>query len=118
MPHGTMLLKRFAKGRTMIYKSVSLHNDTIESNGKQHDKVYYIQIVNGSNSDQYTVSFQYGKRGKKLTWGNRDGSQKLENVTLWQAEDYLSKKVREQEKKGYHIIPDPEDLLTLIGFTF
>jgi len=102
----------------MIHKSVSLHNDEIESNGKVHDKVYYIQIVDGTKTGKFTVSFQYGKRGGSLKWGNRDGSQKLQDVSLWEAEEYLSKKVREQEKKGYHIIPDPIDLMTLIGFTF
>lgn len=97
----------------MIHESISLHCTKGNS-----DKVYYVQIVDGSNANTYTVSFQYGRRGGKLTWGNRDGSQKLENVSLWQAENYLRKKVREQEKKGYHIIPDPTDLLTLISFTF
>jgi hypothetical protein len=102
----------------MIHKTVSLHNDTVEPNGKKHDKVYYLQIVDGSKPGKYTVSFQYGKRGKSLTWGNRNGTQKVEDVSMYEAERYLSKKVREQEDKGYHIIPDPEDLLTLIGFTF
>lgn len=102
----------------MIRKSISLHNDTIESNGKQHDKVYYIQIIDGTVPNTYTVSFQYGKRGGKLKWGNRDGSQKLENVSMWEAETYFQNKIREQCKKGYHVIPDPDDLLTLISFTF
>jgi hypothetical protein len=102
----------------MIKKSVSLHNDKTDRDGKKHDKVYYLQIVDGSSTGKYTVSFQYGKRGAKLKWGNRDGSQKMEEVSLWQAERYLDEKVREQEKKGYQIIPDPEDLLMLIGFTF
>jgi hypothetical protein len=102
----------------MIVKSVSLHNDKIDRDGKKHDKVYYLQIVDGSKPNTYTVAFQYGKRGGSLKWGNRDGSQKVEDCSLWQAEDYMAKKVKEQEKKGYHIIPDPDDILTLIGFTF
>jgi hypothetical protein len=101
----------------MIHQSVSLHNDKTE-NGKVHDKVYYIQIVDGPTTGKYTVSFQYGARGGKLTWGNRDGSWKKEDVSLWEAETYFSKKKKEQIAKGYHVIPDPEDLLCLIGFTF
>jgi hypothetical protein len=101
----------------MIKRSISLHNDT-KQGGKVHDKVYHIQIVDGSTSGKYTVSFQYGKRGGKLKWGNRDGSWKKEDVSLWEAEDYFDKKVRKEENKGYHVIPDPPDLLTLIGFSF
>jgi hypothetical protein len=102
----------------MIVKSVSLHNNEVESSGKVHDKVYYLQIVDGSQPNRFTVSFQYGKRGGSLKWGNRDGSQKLEDVSMWEAERFLEKKVSEQKKKGYHVIPDPDDLLTLISFTF
>jgi len=97
----------------MIHKSISLHCTEGTS-----DKVYYLQIVDGSVAGKYTVAFQYGKRGKALTWGNRNGTQKVEDVSMYEAERYLSKKVREQEAKGYRVIPDPEDLLTLIGFTF
>ena len=102
----------------MIVKSVSLHNNKTDRDGHVHDKVYYIQIVDGSKHGTFTVSFQYGKRGGKLKWGNRDGSQKLEDVSMWQAENYFDKKKREQLDKGYHVIPDPEDLLVLIGFSF
>ena len=101
----------------MIRKSVSLHNDEVE-NGKKHDKVYYLQIVDGSVPNRFTVSFQYGRRGGALQWGNRDGSQKLQNVSLREAEHFLNDKVQKQIQKGYHIIPDPIDLLTLIGFQF
>ena len=102
----------------MIKKSVSLHNDTVERDGKVHDKVYYIQIVDGSCTGKYSVTFQYGKRGGTLKWGNRDGSSKLEDVSLWEAERYFDMKRDEEIKKGYHVIPDPDQLLTLIGFTF
>jgi len=52
----------------MIKRSISLHNDT-KQGGKVHDKVYHIQIVDGSTSGKYTVSFQSGEtvtdHGKK-----------------------------------------------------
>ena len=102
----------------MIHKSVSLHNDQVDRNGAKHDKVYYLQIVDGTTANTYSVSFQYGKRGGALKWGNRDGSLKCENVSMWQAERYLDDKVSKQLAKGYHVIPDPIDLLTLISFTF
>lgn len=97
----------------MIKKSISLLN-----NEPGHDKVYYLQIVDGTVPNTYTVSFQYGKNGGKLKWGNRDGSQKCENVALWAAEGKFNSLLHKQLKKGYHVIPDPEDLMTLIGFSF
>lgn len=97
----------------MVKKSISLRCTVGTS-----DKVYHIQIVDGTQPNRFTVAFQYGRTGGKLTWGNRDGSWKKEDVSLWEAERYFDSKVSEQKKKGYHVIPDPEGLMTLIGFSF
>jgi len=92
----------------MITKSVSLHNTQGTS-----DKVYHIQIIQVSKN-QYIVTFQYGRRGKKLTYGTKTE----EPVTLWEAQRIFQKKQEHEQQKGYKVIPDPEDLLTIIGLSY
>jgi hypothetical protein len=92
----------------MIEKAVSLHNDI-----GNHDKVYYIQIVSGENN-KFTVCFQYGRRGKHLSFGTKTE----EPVSRWEAERLFSNKMNHELKKGYHVIPNPPDLLTIIGFSY
>jgi Asp-tRNA(Asn)/Glu-tRNA(Gln) amidotransferase B subunit len=92
----------------MIVKAVSLHNNIGTS-----DKVYYLQLVSVENG-KYLVQFEYGRRGKTLKFGT-----KTENpVSKYEAEDIFDEFVRQKkEKKHYHEIPNPEDLLMIISFS-
>jgi predicted DNA-binding WGR domain protein len=92
----------------MIEKAVSLHN-----NQDNHDKVYYIEIVSVENN-KFTVCFQYGRRGKTLKFGEKTTTP----VSRLEAERLFEDKVNHELKKGYHIIPNPQDLMTLIAFSY
>ena len=92
----------------MIVKAVSLH-----CNKDNHDKVYYIEILEVAPR-KYTVAFQYGRRGKTLKYGTKTE----EPVSLWEAEHLFDKKMQDELKKGYHVIPNPDDLMTLVTLMF
>ena len=96
----------------MIVKSISLHCFE-EKNGVKHDKVYHIEIVDVGNN-KYMVPSQYGKRGKTL----RLFCLTDEPVSMYEAEEIFRKKVAHERKKGYVEIPDSEELLTLVAFSY
>ena len=92
----------------MIVKSISLH-----CKQENHDKVYHIEIIDVGNG-KYMVPSQYGRRGKTL----RLFCLTDEPVSKWEAERIYNKKVEHEMKKGYVKIPDSEELLTLVAFTY
>ncbi len=93
----------------MIHKMLSLHCQGTDNKGVNHDKVYHIQIIETSPG-KFTVSTQYGRRGKSLKFGKKTE----EPVSLWEAEDILIKHKRKELQKGYVEIPTDEELLTWI----
>ncbi len=97
----------------MIKKSCSLHSTEPTKSGGHSDKVYHIQLIEHSSSE-YTVQFQYGKRGKKLTWGAKTD----DTLGYFAANKIYEKKIEHEKKKGYKVIPDPDDLMMMIGLTF
>ena len=97
----------------MIKKSCSLHCTEPTKAGGRSDKVYHIQLIEHSKTE-YTVQFQYGRRGKTLTWGTKTE----DTMNFWDANKIFEKKIQHEKKKGYVIIPDPDDLMMIVGLTF
>lgn len=92
----------------MIVKAVSLHNNIGTS-----DKVYYLQLVT-TEGNKYLVQFEYGRRGKSLKYGTKTEMP----VSKSEAEDIFDEFKRQKiEKKHYHEIPNPEDLLLIISLS-
>lgn len=91
----------------MIERAVSLWN-----NQGKHDKVYYIQIVSVENN-KFIVTFQYGRRGKKLTFGT-----KTDPASKWEATRIFEDKLEQELKKGYHIIDNDNEVLCMVGFSY
>lgn len=97
----------------MIEKSISLHCDTVESDGTIHDKVYHIQVVCESKG-KYLLLAQWGKRTGKLRYENKFP----EGVSRWKAELEFHKLVRKQMDKGYHTIQTDQKVLAVVSLTY
>jgi len=75
--------------------------------------VYHIEIVEVGNG-KYMVPSQYGKRGKTLRLFCLTDAP----VSKYEAERIFDDKVAKERKKGYVKIPDSEELLTLVAFSY
>ena len=91
----------------MIEKSVSLH-----CKNERSDKMYYIQIISVEDN-KFIVGFQYGRRGKNVTWGTKSAP-----TSKWNAEYIFDKKLQEELKKGYIVVPDDPAYMMVIACSY
>jgi len=71
-----------------------------------------MQII-GVENNKYVVQFQYGRRGKTLKFGTKTGTP----TSIYNAENIFDDLLNQKKKKGYFEIPNPPDLLMIIGLS-
>lgn len=75
------------------------------------DKVYHVQLLSVGNG--YKVAFQYGRRGKSLTYGTK--TEEPVN-SKWAAEDLYFSLINSKKKKGYRPIKVDEEYQQKLEF--
>jgi small-conductance mechanosensitive channel len=88
-----------------IVESISMH-----CLNEKSDKVYHMQILKYTDG-KYIVGNEYGRRGGKLTYAYMTKTP----VSLWKAKDIFNKQKNKELKKGYRIIPCPDDILVIVS---